>query len=150
VNVIPASQEDLTSLYQLEHRTFFSDQLSLRSFVYFLKSKSAELWVAKSVPDNHPLMGYVLLLFRRNSRLARVYSIAVDEQFRGKGVAKSLLIKAEEIANHRGAEKIRLEVNTKNVPARQLYKALGYQEQKIKTGYYEDGGDALCLIKSLI
>src|SRR5699024_9242392 len=80
--------------------------------------------------------GYVVVLFRRNTRLARVYSLAVSPQARGQGLARALLNAAENAAQ--GAVFMRLEVRADNISAQQLYQSLGYRQFGLFHNYYED------------
>jgi len=95
------------------------------------------------------LLGYALLLFRRRSRVARIYSLVVDAGQRGRGLGRELLADAEVLARRRGARVLRLEVRDDNAAARALYGAAGYREIARRAGYYEDGMDALRLEKPL-
>ncbi len=143
-----ADMSDLLALCALEERCFTSDKISRRSFRRFILSSSADLLVALSVDTAPCLLGYLLVLYRRNSTLARVYSLAVNPCVRGQGIAQKCLAEAEKQALQRHCECIRLEVNTQNLPAIHLYEKAGYQKQYIKLGYYEDGGDAISLLKT--
>ena len=55
-----------------------------------------------------------------------VHRIAVDPQFRGAGVAQSLMLKAEEIALERGIDVLRVDTNTQNAATQRLFPKLGY------------------------
>jgi ribosomal protein S18 acetylase RimI-like enzyme len=57
---------------------------------------------------------------------ARVGTLCVAEQMRGRGIGKALLEQAEDWAANCGAAEIRLEVQEFNAAARRLYEELGY------------------------
>jgi ribosomal protein S18 acetylase RimI-like enzyme len=80
---------DVDALVALEHRSFDTDRLSRRSFRRFLGSDTAACLVAA---DQEALVGYALLLFRRDTALARLYSIAVDPARRGAGIGAALIV----------------------------------------------------------
>src|SRR6185312_11811488 len=86
---------------------------------------------------------YHLLLFRNDVAVARLYSIAVAPDFRGRGVAVLLMRDAEEIARGRGSRRLRLEARADNAAAIRLYERLGYGVIGRIAGYYADGTDAL-------
>src|SRR5215469_10046588 len=55
-----------------------------------------------------------------------VHRLAVDPEFRGAGVAQSLMQKAEEIAIARGIHALRVDTNTQNQATQRLFPKLGY------------------------
>ena len=80
-----------------------------------------------------------LVLLRRGSARARLYSIAVDEAARGQGLGRRLLADAEAQARAAGCRGLRLEVRQDNAAANALYQAAGYRPLAALPGYYEDG-----------
>ena len=137
---------DPDQLVELESRSFASDRISRRSFVRLLRSATAE---GLGVFQGSRLVGYSLLLFRRNSRQARIYSLAVADDMRGRGIGRRLLENAEQLAHARGCNRVQLEVSSSNQAGLDLYHSQGYALSGRRPGYYEDGGDALVLVKQL-
>jgi ribosomal protein S18 acetylase RimI-like enzyme len=90
------------------------------------------------------LAGYALVLRRRGSRIARLYSLAVAEAWRGSGLGSRLLALAQERAALNNAASFRLEVRTDNEAAIRLYERTGYRLVGQKHDYYADGATALC------
>lgn len=136
----PALRSDITALLSLEARCFEQDRVSRRSFLRFIEHPQDVLLVAEL---NNALSGYVLLLFRRNTHLARIYSVAVAPDAQGLGLGRALLEAAETAAQARSAVFMRLEVRTDNIAAQNLYQRLGYRQFGIYHDYYEDHGSAL-------
>jgi len=60
-----------------------------------------------------------------------VFSLFVGEKYRNLGIGKTLMEKAIEKAKESGAKKINLIVNSKALPAINLYKHLGFTEISI-------------------
>jgi ribosomal protein S18 acetylase RimI-like enzyme len=56
-----------------------------------------------------------------------VHRLAVDPAFRGVGVARTLMQRAEEIAAERGITILRVDTNTQNQATQRLFPRLGYQ-----------------------
>lgn len=134
-----ARREDVDELAALEQRCFSGDRLSARQYRRHVGSPSAAVLVARGAGG---LLGSAVLLFRRGSRVARLYSIAVDPASRRRGLGAALLIAAEAAAGARGATVLRLEVRQDNAAAIRLYVEHGYQRIGAREGYYEDGSAA--------
>ena len=141
-----ATPRDAMVLSNLENRTFSGDRISLRSFRRLLRRESAAVLVAEH--GDQPA-GYAMVLFRRNSRAARLYSIAIDSRHAGRGLGRALLAASEKYAARCGAKAMRLEVREDNTAAIALYRSAGYQPTGHVAGYYADGCDALCFAKPL-
>jgi ribosomal protein S18 acetylase RimI-like enzyme len=95
------------------------------------------------------LAGCALVLSRRRSKLARLYSIAVATEFRRRGLARSLLAAAEEQATRHGRRAMRIEVREDNAGAIKLYEKSDYRLFGRHRGYYDDRCDALRFEKTL-
>lgn len=142
----PATSADLAALLRLEAEAFTGDRLSRRSFRRFLDAPTAVTIV--SVADGR-VVGYALVLFRKDSKVARLYSLARDGSWQGRGIGAGLLAAAEAQARERGADEMRLEVRVDNGLARALYARRGYVERSTLPAYYYDGTDAIRMSKRL-
>lgn len=147
IAIRPGIPADLPRLTAIENEAFAGDRLSQRALARHLRSPTAGLLVA--VAADGTVVGYALLLFRRNATVARLYSLAVGRTARGQGLARRLIAAAEEAAAGRGAAAMRLEVRVDNLAAIRLYEALGYGSFGRRRGYYEDRSDALRYQKPL-
>ncbi|MDA1096815.1 MAG: GNAT family N-acetyltransferase/peptidase C39 family protein [Chloroflexi bacterium] len=142
-----ATVADVPALTALEELCFDTDRMSARQFRYTLSRGNAALLVDEARGN---LLGYGLVLFRRNTSLARLYSLAVDPLHRTKGIGSALLRACEEVAVARDAIYMRLEVRKDNVAATSMYHALGYRDFAEFPKYYEDSMDALQMEKLLV
>jgi len=142
----PALPSDLDALTRLEQRCFSSDRLSRRSFRKWLKRQHAGLMVVEREGE---LGGYALVLLQPGTRLARLYSIAVDPGFRGQRLGEQLMDAAEEYAHQERRLYLRLEVRKDNPAAIALYEKRGYRLFGLAPDYYEDHQDALRYQKRL-
>ena len=80
---------------------------------------------------------------------ATLLSIAVDDGYRGQGIATTLLEYGESRLAKQGIEKIFLEVRASNDAARQLYKRFRYQVIAERKNYYPTtGGREAAIIMS--
>jgi ribosomal protein S18 acetylase RimI-like enzyme len=144
----PARTREASALAALEKKVFSGDRLSARSFRDLIRSKSAIVLTASDA--RHTILGTCVVLFRRTTSVARLYSVAVVPEARGLGIARALVQAAEEVARKRGELFMRLEVRSDNQAAIGLYKKLGYRSFGRYLDYYEDHADALRFEKSLV
>lgn len=141
-----AAAIDIEELLRLEALAFQGDRLSRRSFKRWIKHKGCVFLVS----DNQGVLeGYILVIQRRGTRLARLYSLAVDPACRGQGLASRLIELAEQAARDAGSLYMRLEVAGNNAAAITLYQKLGYTQFGLYQGYYEDRSDALRMEKCI-
>jgi ribosomal protein S18 acetylase RimI-like enzyme len=137
---------DLDALWDLENRVFETDRMSRRSLRRLLASPSAVALVAEADGET---VGAAIVLLRANSRIGRLYSLAVAPKHTGRGIASALLRAAEKAARSRGSNRLRLEVHEKNHGAIKCYRKAGYHEFGRHHAYYEDRGHALRFEKAL-
>lgn len=141
-----ANESDLSRLLELEANSFSSDRLSRRSFQHWIKTSHGILLVAEK---DQSALGYGLALLHKGTRLARLYSLAVDPEARGQGVGRELIKQLEERAAERGRLYMRLEVAVGNDTAIKLYESAGYRIFGRYEDYYDDHTDALRMHKRI-
>ena len=134
-----ATLAELGALLELE-RAFPSDRIGAASYRRLLRRPSAEVWV---VDDDGRVGGALVLLFRAGAAIARVYSVAVAERLRRRGVGGRLYAHAAERARARGCRALRLEVRVDNPAGQALAARAGFTADGVIPGFYEDGADAL-------
>ncbi|WP_226663880.1 GNAT family N-acetyltransferase/peptidase C39 family protein [Microbulbifer aggregans] len=140
------TERDLDALVQLEQASFSGDRLSRRRLKYWIRADNRVYLVAVV---NEAVVGYALVLLRRGTRLARLYSLAVGPAGRGMGIGKTLLSAAEDASRRNGRLYMRLEVAENNRAAIGLYEKLGYRTFGRYAEYYEDAGTALRMQKRI-
>lgn len=145
-SIRPARPTDLDAVEALENRVFSGDRLSRRSLRRYIGAPSALMLAAFS---DAAFAGYALIGLRKGSKLASLYSIAVDPDMGGRGLGRALMIAAEQGAAARGRETLALEVRADNAGAVALYERLGYERFGAIPDYYEDGETALRMRKAL-
>ena len=143
-----ASPEDWHALSELERASFPGDRISPRSWRAFLASESAVVTVARSA-GAASIVGAAVVLQRARTSVARLYSIAIAKNARGRGVSAALLDDATQRMRDAGAAVLRLETRLDNVAAQRLFARCGFVQRGRKASYYEDGADALLYQKSL-
>jgi len=138
--------DDLDGLIELESLCFESDRLSRRSFQRWIKGEHSIFLVLEG---SGQVMGYGVVLLHRGTRLARLYSIALHPETRGKGMGAQLMAALETAAVEGQRLFMRLEVSKQNRAAIKLYERLGYRVFGELPDYYEDHSDALRMQKRI-
>ncbi len=141
-----ANKEDLNALVDLENACFQTDKLSPRSMKRWIQSEHAVLLLAE---ENDQVIAYGLVWCHRGTRLARLYSLAVNPSMRGKGLARELLAQLETHTAKKGRLYMRLEVSKSNQAAITLYEQSGYRIFGEYSDYYDDHMDALRMQKQI-
>lgn len=69
--------------------------------------------------------------YKRNARHGFIWLVAVDKNFRGRGLGEQLVIRALKALRDQGAQFVTLATRTINKPALGLYKKLGFVEHTV-------------------
>lgn len=142
----PAALHDIDALVAIENQCFGSDILSRRSFRYLLTKGHANTVLAE---QDGRVCGYAMALFSAGTSMSRLYSLAVDPDYRRRGIGLGLLQAIEQRAQDQDCASMRLEVRRDNGPAQNLFRKTGYKQFGAIADYYEDHMDALRYEKSL-
>jgi len=99
-------------------------------------------WAQRALGRSEPsrVIGYVG--FRFDFDEAHISTIAVQPDWRGKGLGELLLLTALEKALQLGFYSITLEVRPSNRVAQRLYRKYGFRFTGVHPNYYRDGEDA--------
>jgi ribosomal-protein-alanine N-acetyltransferase len=146
LTITQATIKDLENLYRLEQTCFTTDKLFKSQFKHFIQSPTAIVLVAK---HQRNLIGNIIVLLRKNSLIARLYSLAVLPDFQRHGIASDLCKKAEKLLKRRKIKEIRLEVRKNNASAIRFYTKRDYYIIGKYKKFYEDDEDAIRMQKTL-
>jgi [ribosomal protein S18]-alanine N-acetyltransferase len=142
----PAMERDLSRVAQIE-KSSFADPWSEDSFRRLLGVAPAIFLVALFPPDE-AVAGYVVAFAIGED--GELLNVAVDQKFRGKGLAGQML---DASLIELGARRVRtafLEVRESNIAGRALYESRGFIEIGRRSKYYRRPvEDALVLRRSL-
>ena len=136
---------DLEGLIRLEDSFPEEDRFSRRTWRRLLRGNA----VTHVALLGGPLVGTAVLLFRTGSRVARLYTLSVTPDLRGKGIARRLMAAGEAIAAEKGCDRMRLEARESNQHAILLYERSGYRVIARVAGYYPNGETAVRMEKPL-
>lgn len=144
MDILKVSHSDLDKILEIENESFIKP-FKKENFLYELNENPFSRFY-KLVIDNE-IIGYLLLYVTFDS--SSIVQIAIKKDKRNQGFAGFLLQNVEKLLIKEEVSFITLEVRVSNIPARKLYKKLGYGEINIKKGYYEDGEDAIYMVKGI-
>ena len=140
ISIRRADSADLPVIDAIEAESFSIDRFPRRNLSRLLKSPQAAFLLAEK---EGRAIGYLLLLFRKGAKAARLYSLATAPGARGQGVGSSLVHAGAMCAIEWGCERLRLEVRASNSAAIDLYTRAGFRTVDRLPAYYEDGEAAL-------
>jgi ribosomal protein S18 acetylase RimI-like enzyme len=146
-----ASSHDLNQIVELEKKCFHSDFVYSRRQLRYLLTKAHSTVLV--VTCNKIIRGFIIILYRKGTRVAGIETIDVDPVYQKQGIGLRLLAAAEEEMRKKDMKKIRLEVAIENLSAINLYKKAGYRILALLHNYYcfdkEGTRDALRMTKEL-
>jgi ribosomal-protein-alanine N-acetyltransferase len=124
---------DLPQVVAIERRAF-TTPWSLAMFVLEL-SKPSGICLAASVENE--LVGYIVC--SRYDTVWHVMNVAVDPDFRRRGIASALLVALLERIGPDA--QVTLEVRQSNAGALALYERFGFRSAGVRPRYYADNGE---------
>jgi ribosomal-protein-alanine N-acetyltransferase len=132
---------DIDAILGIE-KSSFPDPWDRASFLEAIDPKDKFFFVSASENIN----GYIVLETVLDE--GHITDLAVDERFRSKGIATSLMKHALETAKSLGTARVFLEVRSSNEAAKKLYEKFGFKEVGKRKKYYSKANeDALIYVK---
>lgn len=145
--IIPAQLKHLDALTDLEITLFDKNlyhALSRRSFRHLITKGNADIFLAT---QNSCILGMAIILYKSNSSYGRLYSLAVDDKYRGHGIGKKLFQYCEKIIRKKGHVGVLLETRAGRKNLLEFYKNLGCDVIGKLPNYYADGASGIKLRK---
>lgn len=134
-----ATEADLPALVSLEQRVFAAgDAFTPKQLRYLIRTSRSLIKVARVDGE---VVGWAIALIRRHKRTqsARLYSLAVDPAYQGRGLGKRMATELLDDLERLGIKRCFLEVRDDNVKAQQLYSHLGFADVMSLPNYYGEG-----------
>lgn len=141
-----ATFKDLDALLRLEEASFPGDAFNRVQLRYLVTKANATTLVLE---QDGQVIGAATMVWRWNSQIGRLYSMATAPEFQRRGFGSQLLKACEEEARGRGCTQMSLEVRADNSGAIALYHRHGYSGVEATSGFYADGTAALRMRKDL-
>ncbi len=141
-----ATMADVEQLVELEQSLFMTDDCSRKNMKYLIPRATVIVVRTEKAGE---IIGYAILLGRKNSHKKRIYSLGVAASSRNKGIGLRLIEALEVIANKANCSMLTLEVNDRNKAAIVFYNKCGFHQYGFRLSYYQDGDHALLMKKNL-
>jgi GNAT superfamily N-acetyltransferase len=90
--------------------------------------------------QNSIVIGFIQVSIRstiESGEMAEITGLVVDESFRGKGIGKILVFKAEEWAKLKKQNILRVRMNVIRTETHVFYKNIGFEEKKKQTEFHK-------------
>ncbi|HDS44642.1 MAG TPA: ribosomal-protein-alanine N-acetyltransferase [Methanomicrobia archaeon] len=143
VKVRPFEEADINRVLEIEMSSFLEGDAQL--YLELHEEWPQGFLVAEL---EGTVIGFIVLVFTPEGD-GRVFALAVDARYRGRGVGRLLLKAAFNTLRKRKIGYVRLEVRLTNHVAQQLYRSTGFMEIGLVPYYYKDGEAAIMMRKVL-
>jgi ribosomal-protein-alanine N-acetyltransferase len=147
-SVVPLGEKDLDEVLRLNLRCFENGENYTKHTFSYLLSQSNALCFQAAV-NGGGMAGFLCALVGKDGT-AHITTIGVAPEHRRRGLAERLLKDLEDSLRELRVGSVVLEVRVSNVAAQSLYRACGFTIVQRLAGYYNDGEDALLMIKAVI
>ena len=147
-SVMPLTEKDLDEVLRLNLRCFENGENYTKHTFSYLLSQANALCYQVSVKDGG--MAAFLCVLVGKDGTAHITTIGVAPEHRRRRLAERLLKRLEEALMEIHVGSVVLEVRVSNIAAQSLYKACGFTVVQRLTAYYNDGEDALLMMKAII
>ena len=141
--VRPAGRADLLEVFRIEQAAF-PQPWPYGAFEGFLGQEGFLV-----AADEDGVVGYVVAdtVPNHGRPLGHVKDIAVHPDRRGEGIGATLLERALGVLQSADAARVKLEVRAGNDAAIRLYREFGFTHHHTIPRYYDDGEDALVMVR---
>ncbi|MCL9812833.1 ribosomal protein S18-alanine N-acetyltransferase [Natranaeroarchaeum aerophilus] len=154
IRIRQAERADLLAVYRIEKASFaspwpfeaFERQLSDPGFLVAVEEGGGE---NGGGVDTANVIGFVVadLVPNHGQPLGHIKDLAVHPEFRGEGVGTTLLRHGLKSLQEQSVSSVKLEVREENDGAQRLYSRFGFQPLRRVPRYYDDGEDAIIMIR---
>jgi ribosomal-protein-alanine N-acetyltransferase len=145
LQVRSAARADLLEVFRIE-QSAFPQPWPYGAFEGFLGQDGFLV----AADESGGVVGYVVAdtVPNHGQPLGHIKDIAVHPDRRGEGIGATLLQRALEVLRSVDAARVKLEVRAGNEAAIHLYREFGFSHHHTIPRYYDDGEDALVMIRS--
>lgn len=137
-----ADVKDLPQLLEIQNECFIHPWKE-KDILYELKENPVNFMYV--LEEGNLILGFIDFWITFDS--ATIAQIAIRKQYQGKGYSSILMQEMIDDCYAKKVLNITLEVRTSNTKAISLYKKFNFREIVIKPHYYDNGEDALYMVR---
>ena len=142
MEIRPAELKDVPSLIELENDCFLLPWKE-KDILYELNENPVNVMYV--LEDNNYVIGFIDFWITFDS--ATIAQIGIRKNYRGRGLANLLMQEMIDDCYAKKVMNITLEVRASNAKAISLYKKFNFKELVIKPHYYDNGEDAIYMVR---
>lgn len=130
--MVPDYSKDISTNFNVPHEKALEESQAFfeETFPDGVATKDHYLYLVHDA-NTESKLGLLWFNVNEETKLAYLYHIYIDEQFRGKGYGSKTLMKCEEVVREMGMSSLALSVFGNNDRAIQLYQKNDYQPSSI-------------------
>ncbi len=140
---------DIPVVSAMEKEIFKDDPWSIGQFKEEVANNGITRHYLVACDSQHQIIGWAGAMCAQEGADTDILTIAVDPDYRLRGIARHMLTSLIDWAYTKNSPKIFLEVEKNNQPAQALYISEGFEAISIRPDYYGAGIDALVMTKVL-
>ena len=144
IRIVPFRLRHLPRILRIERASFGAEAWPRKYFLELYRD-CRDLFVVAKVGGR--IAGYAVACAEK--RNAEIASLAVDPDYRRRGVADALMRHTLRTLASAGVRRVELMVRTGNTAGAQLYRGLGFRRVRMVPRYYEDGGDGFLMVRAI-
>ena len=144
VSIRKMDMSDVPFVYETEQKVFGKSLQESMLYDELIYNKMSQYFMA--LKDGKRL-GYIGVWVTEPN--AEIVNIVVNEPFRKQGIATILMQEAVKYCQKHSVAMMTLEVRISNLAAINLYERFGFKEEALRKNYYNDGEDAILMVKDL-
>ena len=144
IEIVEMCENDLKEVLDIENTSFLLPW-TIDSFKYELNDNPYSNCLV--IKADKLILGFVVFWITFDS--ATLCQIAIDNKYRHLGFGKALMNEMIDICYSKRVTNVTLEVRKSNLSAINLYKKCGFENVTIKQHYYDDGEDAIYMIRKV-
>lgn len=130
----PMLATDVDDALAIERAIYTRTPWDRYAFLAELQKRGRTLYLACTDVESEKLVAYIGAFFKETRMHITILAVAPEWQHQGLG--RQLMGELICVARQQGCNRVTLEVAVDNVPARQLYQQLGFEDGRLRVNYY--------------
>lgn len=143
-----AERSDIVALLAIERDVYNGDiPWTFSHFEHEIVKNEEAFFIVAEIAGS--VVGFIGTRINHHGQDAHITNLAVFKAFQGQQIASNLIGQLVQLMQALGKNEMTLEVRRGNTKAQGLYRRQGFSTDKLLPAYYEDGSDAIWMVKKL-